>query len=43
MVDVGGADAGLVKDFEITPDGQAEVELEIDERYAPLRRGTKAQ
>jgi len=43
VVDIGGANAGLVKDFEITPDGQAEVEIEVDERYAPLRVGTRAQ
>jgi phospholipid/cholesterol/gamma-HCH transport system substrate-binding protein len=42
VVDIGGTNAGLVKGFEITPDGQAEVELEIDEKYAPLRRGTRA-
>ncbi|MBA2792658.1 MAG: hypothetical protein H0U32_01535, partial [Thermoleophilaceae bacterium] len=29
VVDVGGADAGLVKGFEITPDGQAEVEIQV--------------
>lgn len=43
VVDVGGANAGLVTGFEITPDGQAEVEIEVDERYAPLRVGTRAQ
>lgn len=41
-VDIGGTQAGLVKDLRITPDGQAEVTLEVDERYAPLRRGTRA-
>jgi len=43
VVDVGGANAGLVKGFEITPDGLAEVEIEVDEKYVPLRRGTRAQ
>jgi phospholipid/cholesterol/gamma-HCH transport system substrate-binding protein len=43
VVDIGGTDAGLVKGFAITPEGQAEVEIEVDERYAPLRRGTRAQ
>ena len=43
VVDIGGTDAGLVKGFRITPEGQAEVELEIDEKYVPLRRGTRAQ
>ncbi len=41
-VDIGGTQAGLVKALEITPDGQAEVTLEIDEQYAPLRHGTRA-
>ena len=41
-VDIGGTQAGLVKGLEITPDGEAEVTLEVDERYAPLRRGTRA-
>jgi phospholipid/cholesterol/gamma-HCH transport system substrate-binding protein len=41
-VDVGGTKAGLVKDLRVTPDGQAEVTLAIDERYAPLRHGTRA-
>ena len=43
VVDIGGTDAGVVKSFEITPDGQAEVEVEVEEKYAPLRRGTRAQ
>jgi phospholipid/cholesterol/gamma-HCH transport system substrate-binding protein len=43
VVDIGGTDAGVVKGFEITPEGQAEIEIEIDEKYAPLRRGTRAQ
>jgi phospholipid/cholesterol/gamma-HCH transport system substrate-binding protein len=41
-VDIGGTQAGLVKDLEITPDGQAEVTLAVDDRYAPLRHGTRA-
>lgn len=43
VVDVGGTNGGLVKGFHITPDGQAEVEIEVDDKYAPLRRGTRAQ
>ena len=43
VVDIGGTDAGLVRGFEITPDGQAEVEILVEEKYAPLRRGTRAQ
>lgn len=42
LVEIGGTQAGLVKDFEITPDGLAEVELEIDDKYVPLRQGTRA-
>ena len=43
VVDIGGTDAGLVKGFQITPDGMAEVEIEVDEKYVPLRQGTRAQ
>ena len=43
VVDIGGTDAGVVKNFKITPNGHAEVEIEVDEKYAPLRRGTRAQ
>ena len=43
VVDIGGTDAGLVTGLEITPDGQAEVTLEIEEQYTPLRRGVRAQ
>ena len=42
VVDIGGTNAGLVEGFEITPDGQAEVEIQVDEKYAPLRTGTRA-
>ena len=42
LVDIGGTKAGVVKDFSITQDGQADVVLQIDEKYAPLRRGTRA-
>ena len=42
LVDVGGAKAGVVKDFSITANGQADVVLQIDEKYAPLRGGTRA-
>ena len=43
VVDIGGTNAGLVTDLDITPNGQAEVTLEIDEKYRPLRRGVRAQ
>ena len=42
LVDVGGTRAGVVRDFEITANGQADVVLQIDEKYAPLRHGTRA-
>jgi phospholipid/cholesterol/gamma-HCH transport system substrate-binding protein len=42
LVEVAGTKAGSVKGFEIRPDGEVEVELAIDERYVPLRQGTKA-
>jgi phospholipid/cholesterol/gamma-HCH transport system substrate-binding protein len=41
-VDVGGVNAGSVKGFEITDSGQVDVELEVDDRYTPLREGTRA-
>ena len=43
VVDIGGTDAGLVTGLDITPSGQAEVTLEIEEKYKPLRRGVRAQ
>ncbi len=42
LVQVSGIKAGTVEDIAITPDGQAELTLSIDEDYAPLRRGTQA-
>ncbi len=42
LVDIGGTQAGLVKSLKVTEDGNAEIELEIDEKYAPLRVGTRA-
>lgn len=42
LVQVGGVKAGTVKKMRITPDGQAEITLKIDDHYMPLRRGTKA-
>ncbi len=41
-VQTGGTAIGTVKDIAITPDGQAEIKLGIDEKYAPLREGTRA-
>jgi phospholipid/cholesterol/gamma-HCH transport system substrate-binding protein len=42
LVQVSGIKAGTVEDIRLTPDGQAELTLSIDEDYAPLRRGTQA-
>jgi phospholipid/cholesterol/gamma-HCH transport system substrate-binding protein len=42
LVQVSGLSAGKVEDIRLTPDGQAEVTLSIDDDYAPLRRGTHA-
>jgi phospholipid/cholesterol/gamma-HCH transport system substrate-binding protein len=42
LVQVSGIPAGKVQDIKLTPDGQAELTLKIDDDYAPLRRGTIA-
>jgi phospholipid/cholesterol/gamma-HCH transport system substrate-binding protein len=42
LVQVSGIPAGKVEDIKLTPDGQAELTLSIDDDYAPLRRGTLA-
>ena len=42
LVQVAGSPAGTVKSFDITDDGQAEVEIEVDTEYAPLHEGTRA-
>jgi phospholipid/cholesterol/gamma-HCH transport system substrate-binding protein len=42
LVQVSGMPAGKVEDIRLTPDGQAELTLSIDDEYAPLRRGTLA-
>ncbi len=39
---VGGTRAGSVKDIQITPDGQADVKIQVPDKYAPLRQGTRA-
>lgn len=41
-VNVAGVKAGTVKEIRLADDGQALVELEVDEEYAPLPRGTHA-
>jgi phospholipid/cholesterol/gamma-HCH transport system substrate-binding protein len=42
LVQVGGTSAGTVDKIDITPDGQAIVTIKVDEKYAPLKEGTKA-
>jgi phospholipid/cholesterol/gamma-HCH transport system substrate-binding protein len=42
LVQVSGLPAGKVEDIRLTDDGQAELTLSIDDRYAPLREGTQA-
>jgi phospholipid/cholesterol/gamma-HCH transport system substrate-binding protein len=42
LVQTGGAAIGKVKTIDLTPDGQAEVTMQIKSDYAPLRRGTLA-
>jgi phospholipid/cholesterol/gamma-HCH transport system substrate-binding protein len=39
---IGGARAGTVKDVKITSDGQADVKVQVPDKYAPLRQGTRA-
>ena len=41
LVQVSGQKIGQVTDITLTDDGQAEVTLEIEADYAPLRRGTE--
>ena len=44
LVQSGGRPVGLVKSIELTPSGQAELELEItDDDLVPLPEGTRAQ
>ena len=43
LVQVGGRKVGIVEDIELADDGEAELELKIDdERITPLRTGTQA-
>ena len=42
LVQVSGQSVGKVENIDLTPDGQAEITMSIDEDYAPLRRGTRA-
>jgi phospholipid/cholesterol/gamma-HCH transport system substrate-binding protein len=43
LVQVAGVKVGSVRDIALTPDGQAEIAMKIDDaEYRPLRRGTRA-
>jgi phospholipid/cholesterol/gamma-HCH transport system substrate-binding protein len=42
LVQVSGQPAGKIEEIDLTPDGQAEVTMLVDDDYAPLRRGTHA-
>jgi phospholipid/cholesterol/gamma-HCH transport system substrate-binding protein len=42
LVEVAGVKVGTVKSLRLTDHGQAEAELELDDNYAPLPRGTRA-
>jgi len=42
LVQVGGVRAGSVKDINVTDDGQAVIKMSVSDKYAPLKRGTKA-
>lgn len=42
VVKMSGRSIGVVKDIELTHDGEAELTLEIEDDFAPLRKGTKA-
>ena len=39
---VAGVPAGSVEKIQITDDGRARITFTVDDRYAPLRRGTRA-
>ena len=41
-VQTGGSPIGSVKGIKITDDGQAEIEFEVEDDYAPLPEGTRA-
>jgi phospholipid/cholesterol/gamma-HCH transport system substrate-binding protein len=41
-VQIGGRRVGTIQDIRLTDDNQAEVDIEVDREYAPLREGTRA-
>jgi phospholipid/cholesterol/gamma-HCH transport system substrate-binding protein len=42
LVQIAGRPVGTTGQARLTPDGQAEVDLKIDDQFAPLRAGTQA-
>ena len=42
LVEIAGVKVGTVTGVSLTPNGQAEAELQVDGEYAPLPRGTRA-
>ena len=42
LVQVSGQEVGKVEKIDLTPDGEAEITMSIDDNHAPLRRGTRA-
>jgi phospholipid/cholesterol/gamma-HCH transport system substrate-binding protein len=42
LVEIGGTQAGSVKDITLTPNGHARVHFTVDQDYGPLRKGTQA-
>jgi phospholipid/cholesterol/gamma-HCH transport system substrate-binding protein len=42
LVQVSGQEVGKVEHIDLTPDGQAEITMSIEDDHAPLRRGTRA-
>jgi phospholipid/cholesterol/gamma-HCH transport system substrate-binding protein len=41
-VQVGGRRVGSIRDIKLTDDNQAEIKVEVDEEFSPLREGTRA-
>ncbi len=41
-VQIGGRRIGSVKEINLTDDNQAEIDIEVSDEFAPLRRGTRA-
>jgi phospholipid/cholesterol/gamma-HCH transport system substrate-binding protein len=43
LVQIGGRPVGTVEKIELTEDGQAQLELALDDEFGPLARGTEAK